>query len=133
MVHPAAVTCVNAAAGAEGSAAAVRDQAKCTHHENSGPLGYGFAQLSTEAFRWLGKPAMALLNKLAECASAGGVVFKDGFIGDALRELSVGWCRDNFVMYKLGFYALARVSGNTFHTDACIITSEINLGWFLSL
>ena len=78
VLHPAAVTCVNAAASAEGSAAAVRDQAKRAHHENSGSLGYGFAQLSTESFSWLGKPAMALLNKLAECASAGGVVFKDG-------------------------------------------------------
>ena len=54
---------------------------------------------------------MALLNKLAECASASGVVFKDGFVVNALRELSVGLCRRNCVLYKRSLYALARLSG----------------------
>lgn len=125
VVHPAASTYVNAAARAEGSAAAVRDHAKRAQYENSDPLGYAFVPLSTETFGRLGKPAMALLNKLAECASASGVVFKDGFVVNALRELSVGLCRGNCVLYKRSLYALARVSGTAFRAGADIPTSEI--------
>ena len=73
----------------------------------------------------LGKPAMALLNKVAECASASGVVFKDGFVVNALRELSVGLCRGNWVLYKRSLCALALVSGTAFRAGADIPTSEI--------
>ena len=118
-------TYVNAAARAEGSAAAVRDHAKRAQYENSDPLGYAFVPLSTESFGRLGKPAMALLNKLAQCASACGVVFKDGFFVNALRELSVGLCRGNCVLYKRSLYALARVSGTAFRAGADIPTSEL--------
>ena len=57
-------------------------------------------------------------HTLAECASAGGVVFKDGFVVNALRELSVGLCRSNCVLYKRSLCALARVSGTAFRADA---------------
>ena len=69
---------------------------------------------------------MALLNKLAECALASGVVFKDGFVVNALRELSVELCRGNCVLYKRSLYALACVIGNAFRVGAHIPTSEIN-------
>ena len=62
------------------SAAAGRDHAKRAQYENSDPLGYAFVPLSTETFGRLGKPAMALLNKLADCALATGFVFKDGLL-----------------------------------------------------
>ena len=62
---------------------------------------------------------------LAECASASGVVFKDGFVVNALRELSVGLCRGNCVLYKRSLFALARVSGSAFRAGADIPTSEI--------
>ena len=61
---------------------------------------------------------MALLNKVAVCASASGVVFKDGFVVNALREPSVGLCRGNFVLYKRSLFALARVSGTAFRAGA---------------
>ena len=54
MVHLAAATYVNAAAGAGGSAAAVRDHAKRAQYENSDLLGYAFGPLSTETFGRLG-------------------------------------------------------------------------------
>ena len=73
-----------------------------------------------------GKPAIALLNKLAECALAGGVVFKDGLVVDALRELSVGLCRGNCVLYKQSLCAFARVWGNASLASADIPISEIN-------
>ena len=74
MVHSAAATYVSAAACAEGSASAVRDQAKRAQYENYDPLGYALVPLSKRTFSRLGRPAMALLNKLAEYALAGGVV-----------------------------------------------------------
>ena len=89
MVYPAAATYVDAAARAEGSAATVRDQAKHKQNKNSDPLGNASVPLSTGTFGRLGKPAMALLNKLAECPSASGVDFKDGFVVNALSEFSV--------------------------------------------
>ena len=110
----------------EDSAAAVRDRAKCAQYEKSDLLGYAFVPLSTETFSRLGKPAMALLNKLAECAAASGVVFKYGFVVNSLHELSVGLCTGNCVLYKRSLYALARVSGNAFHAGADIPTSGIN-------
>ena len=76
---------------------------------------------------------MALLNKLAECDSAGGVVFKDGFVVNALRELSIGLCRGNCVLYKRSLYALALASGNASRAGADIPTSKINQGYFLTL
>ena len=69
---------------------------------------------------------MALLNKLAECALTGGVDFKDGFVANALHELSVGLCRGNCVLFKRSLYALARLSGNAFGAGADILISETN-------
>ena len=91
---------------AECRAAAVRDQVKRVQYENSDLLGYAFVPMT---FGRLGKPAMALLNKLAECALSGGVVFKDGCVVIALRELSFGLCRGNCMLYNRSLYALARV------------------------
>ena len=73
-----------------------------------------------------GKHAMAILKKVAVCATAGGVVFKDGSFFNALRELSAGLCLGNCVLYKRSHYALARVSGNAFRAGANILISEIN-------
>ena len=69
---------------------------------------------------------MALLNKLGVCASAGGVVFKDGFVVNAFCELSVALCMGNCVLYKWSLDALARVSGNASCAGADISTPEIN-------
>ena len=66
--------------------------------------------LSTKIFGRLGKPAMMLRHKLGECAALSGVVFKDRYVVNALRELLVGLCRGNCVLYKRSLYALARVS-----------------------
>ena len=70
---------------------------------------------------------MAPPNRLAECASAGGVVVKDSFVVHALHELSVGMCRGNCVLYKWSLYALAFESGITFSAGDDIPTSEINV------
>ena len=54
----------------------------------------------------LGKPAMVLLKKLAECAFAGGIFVKDGFVVNAFSKLSVGLSRGNCVLHKQSLCAL---------------------------
>ena len=96
------------------------DYAKRAQNDNSDPLRNASVPLSTQTFGRLGKPAMELINKPAECASAGGILFEDGFVVNALRELSVGLCRGNCVLYKRSLDTLARVSGNAFRAGADI-------------
>ena len=78
----------------------------------------------TETFSRLGKPPLALTKKLGECALAGGVVFKDGFVVNALRKLTVGLCKGNHALYKRSLYGSARMIGNAFCADANTPTSE---------
>ena len=80
VVHPAAATYGNAAICTEGSAAAVRYHTKSAQYENSDPFGYAYVPLSTKTFGRLGKPGMALMKKFIDCASAGGVVFKEDLL-----------------------------------------------------
>ncbi len=98
-----------------------------THtHTTADPNGYAFTPLSTESFGRLGKPAMTLLSELAEAAAAGPPVRpKDGFVAHALRELSIGLCKGNAVLYKRSMYALARVSGDAFRAGMDNPTAEV--------
>ena len=52
---------------------------------------------------------------------------------NALRELSIGLCSGNCVLYKQSLYALACMSGNAFCEGADIPTSDIYRLYFLSL
>ena len=72
-----------------------------------------------------GDPAMAVLNKLAERALAGGAVFKDDLVLNALHNGSVGLCRGKCVARKRNLYALAHLSANAFCARAGIPTTEI--------
>lgn len=125
VIHPAADTYVRAAARTEGSAAAARDQAKRRSYEMNDPNGYAFTPLSTETFGRLGKPAMQLLNTLADEAEAGGGVYKDGFVTNALREMSICLCKGNAVLYKRSLMSLARASGSAFMAGMTMPTAEV--------
>jgi hypothetical protein len=124
VIHPAAQTYRRAAAREAGSAAAERDRAKRSLYETADPHGYAFCPISIETFGRLGKPAMELLNTLAETAADGGVL-KETFVTTALRELSVGLCRGNAVLYKRGLKTMARVSGTAFQEGMLVPTGEI--------
>ena len=124
VVHPAAETYVQVAAREEGGAAAIRDQQKRTKYSTADPHGYAFIPLSMETFGRLGKPAMQLLNTLAETAADGGVS-KEGFVTNALHELSIGLCRGNAVLYKRSLTAMARVSGAAFQRGMLVPSGEI--------
>ena len=96
-------------------------------YENSDPNGYTFVPISVETFGQLGKPAMELINKLAATAAAGGAVGKGAFKAGALRELSVGLCRGNGVLYRRSLGVLARVSSSAIIAIMTVPASDVPL------
>lgn len=124
VIHPAASSYLQAARTV-GGAAAVRDAAKTVRYESIDPNGYTFVPISVETFGRLGKPAMELINKLAATAAAGGAVEKSAFMANALRELSVGLCRGNGVLYRSSLGVLARASGSAFMAGMTVPTSDV--------
>ena len=50
---------------------------------------------------------------------------KVGFDSNALRDLSVGLCRADYVLYKQTLHALACVSGNDFCAGADVTMSVL--------
>ena len=113
------------AACVAGGAALVRDDAKRAKYETADPTGYAFVPLSHESFGRMGTPAMKLLNSLAVLANAGGRVVKDGFVGNALKELSISLCRGNALMYRRGLGALARATGSCFTAGLTVPTADV--------
>ena len=59
--------------------------------------------LSTEKYGRLGKPAMDVLNTLADTADASGAVVKGDSVRNTLRELSVGLCKGLWYRLLCGF------------------------------
>ena len=123
VIHPAASSCVNVARTV-GGAAAVRDASKMVRYESIGPNGHAFIPISVETFGRLGKPAMELIN-IAATAATGGTVEKGAFTAGALRELSVGLCRGNGVLYMHSLSVLARASGSAFVARMTVSTSDV--------
>ena len=124
VVHPAAASYA-AQARVPGGAAAARDRLKITKYQTTDPNGYAFVPLSHETYGRLGKPAMQLLNTLAIAASANGTVHKEGFVTNALRQLSVTMCRANGIMFRRSLETLARVTGTNFAGGLLIPTSDV--------
>jgi hypothetical protein len=67
-----------------------------------------------ETYGRLGQPAMKLLHDLGEKAAGLRGVSRSSFVAGALRELSVGLCRGNFLAYRASLGALVRSSGSAF-------------------
>jgi hypothetical protein len=125
VVHPAARTYVRAAAATAGSAAALRDRDKKARYERGDTGGYAFVPLSVESYGRMGVPAMQLLNTLADTAAASGVVVKGDFVRNTLRELSVGLCKGNGILYRAGLKILARASGRAFLSGTDVPTADV--------
>jgi hypothetical protein len=126
VIHPAARTYVRAAAATAGSAAAVRDQQKRARYDRGGDTGgYAFVPLSVESYGRMGVPAMQLLNTLADTAAASGAVVKGDFVRNTLRELSVGLCKGNGILYRAGLKILARASGRAFLSGTDVPTADV--------
>ena len=114
-----------AAAQTTGSAAALRDRHKRAKYARGDMGGCTFVPLSVESYGRLGAPAMQLLNDLADTAAASGVVVKGDFVRNTLRELSVGLCKGNGIMYRAGLKILARTSGRAFLSGNDVPTAEL--------
>jgi hypothetical protein len=63
------------------------------------PNGYGSVPFSVETYGRLGHPAMKLLHDLGEERTQ-RCVSRSSLMAGALRELSVGLCRGNFMAYR---------------------------------
>jgi hypothetical protein len=124
VIHPLSLNTLSPAAATAGAAAARRDQQKRASYARVEPNGYAFTPFSIESYGRLGQPAMQLLHALGDEASGPGGVTRASFVAGALRELSVGLCRGNFLMYRASTGMLARVSGRGFQAGMAVPTDE---------
>jgi hypothetical protein len=69
---------------------------------------------SIETYGHLGKPAVMFLAILGAQAAAAGDVSKCGFVAAALRELSLGLCKGNYLMHRASLGVLAGVAARGF-------------------
>jgi hypothetical protein len=72
----------------------------------------------------LGQPAMTLLHSLGDEAAGPGGVSRASFLAGALRDLSVGLIRGNFLLYRASVDMLARSSGSSFRAGLSVPTDE---------
>jgi hypothetical protein len=105
VTHPLSIHTLPRAAITAGAASSHRDQQKRTAYARVEPNGYGFVQFSVETYGWIGQPAMKLVHDLGEEAAQAGPsgVSRSSIVAGALRELSVGLCRGNFLAYRASF------------------------------
>jgi hypothetical protein len=124
VIHPLSINTLPRAATTAGAAASHRDQQKRTAHARVEHNGYGFVPFSVESYGRLGHPAMKFLHDLGEEAAGHGGVSRSSFVAGALRELSIGLCRGNFLSYRASVGVLARASGASFRAGMCVPTDE---------
>jgi hypothetical protein len=70
---------------------------------------------------------MKLLHALGDEAAGPGGVMLACFVSGALREISVGLCRVNFLMYRACLGMLAKSSGTGFRAGMSVPTDEHGL------
>jgi hypothetical protein len=68
---------------------------------------------------------MQLLSTLAGIAADSGKVQKRDFVENTLRELSVGLCRGNSMLFRAGLQAVAKASGRSFQAGLAEPTEEL--------
>jgi hypothetical protein len=106
-----------------GAAASHWDQQKRTAHARVEPHGYGFVPFSVETYDRVGK-AMKLLHSLGDKPSGPRGVAQASFLNGALRQLSVGLCRGNFLSFRASVGMLARSSGASFWAGLSVPADE---------
>jgi hypothetical protein len=121
---PTSFNTLSRAAATAGAAASHRDRQKQTAYARVEPNGYSFVPFSVESYGRLGQPAMALLHSLGDEAAGPGGVSRASFVAGALRELSKGLIRGNFLLYRASVGMLARSSGSSFRAGLSVPTDE---------
>jgi hypothetical protein len=124
VIHPLSINSLSAAAASPGAAAAGRDYQKRIAYAGVEPNGYAFVPFSVESHRRIGQPAMKLLHQLGDEAAGPGGIAWASFVAGTLRELSVGLCRGNFLMYRASGGMFARVSGIGFQAGLAVPMDE---------
>jgi hypothetical protein len=124
IIHPTSPNSLSRAGATAGAAASHRDRQKQTAYARVEPNGYSFVPFSVESYGRLGQPAMTLLHSLGDEAAGPGGVSRASFVGGALRELSVGLIRGNFLLYRASVGMLAKSSGNSFRAGLSVPSDE---------
>jgi hypothetical protein len=125
IIHPLSINTLLAAAAMAGAAAARRDQQKRAAYSPVELNGYMFVPFSMESYGRLGQPAMALLHQLWDEATGPGGVSRASFVAGALREICIGLCRGNFLLYRRSIGRLARASGSHFRAGLHVPTDDL--------
>jgi hypothetical protein len=124
VIHPLSMNIISRAATTAGAEASYPDQQKRTAYARVEPHGYGLVPFSVEPYFRLGQPAMKLLHLLGDEAACPGGVIGASFVHGALRELSVGLCKGNFLSYRASVGMLVRSSGASFGTGLSVPMDE---------
>jgi hypothetical protein len=114
---------ISKAANTSGAVASLRDQKKRTAYARAEPHGYGFVPLSAEICSCHDQPAMKLLHLLGDKAAGPVGVIRASFVNGALRELSVGLCRGNFLSYQVSVGMFDRSSGASLRAGLSVPTN----------
>jgi hypothetical protein len=125
IIDPPSINTLPAAAATAGAAAARRNQQKRAAYSRVELNGYTFVPFSMESYGRLGQPAMALLHRLGDEATGSGEVSRASFVAGALREISIGLCRGNFLLYRGSIGVLARASGSHFRAGLHVPTDDL--------
>ena len=126
VVHPAGETHRQAASVTDGRAAAHRDGVKRRRYGDGNEDVFAFVPLSVETYGRWGRPAMRLLNNMAESAASMGRVSKAGFVSSAQRQLSIALQRGNGVLMRASMNTLAKASGHDFLDGLLNPTAEVD-------
>jgi hypothetical protein len=124
VIHPLSINSLSATAASPGAAISQRDHQKRAAYAGLEPNGYAFVPFSVESYGRIGQPAMKLLHQLSDEAAGPGGITRASFVAGTLRELSVGLCRGNFLMYRESGGMFARVSGRGFWAGMVVPTDE---------
>jgi hypothetical protein len=104
-----------------------RDRAKRWKYDTYGVAqDYNFAPLVVDTYGRLARPAMAMLNALAEVAVVKGGVSKAAVVRGALRELAVALCWGNALMYRVSMFQLARTAGRGYWPGLLVLTVDVD-------
>jgi hypothetical protein len=125
-IYPTSLDTLSLAAATAG-AASHRDSQKRTAYAKVEPNGYSLVPFSVVSYGRLGHPAMKLSQLLGDEAAGPGSVSRAVFVAGALRELSIGLIRGNFLLYHASVGMLARSSGSSFRASLSIPTYKIDL------
>jgi hypothetical protein len=124
VIHPTSLNTLSRVAATAGAAASHRNRQKQTAYARVEPNGFSFVPFSVESYGRLGQPAMKLLHLLGDETAGPGGVLPASFVAGALRELSVGLIRGNFLLYCASVGMLAGSSESSFRAGSSVPTHE---------